>query len=302
MAKTFQFEDFHDRKNLKQNPAQENPNCLACEEMIPDAADGVLSAADQAFFDLHLTGCAACAERFAAARRGAQWLELLRSPRPEPSAALMERILSQTSNQTSNQTREAAPEAAPEHLLTPAYPAALPANVLPFIPRSAPVSRFTRFTRLAMEPRFAMTAAMAFFSIALTLNLTGVRFDQIKAADLKPSSLKRSFFEARASAVRYSDNLRVVRVLESRVDDLRQSNADSYSNDRITPSSSRPAPASEPKPEKKQPKQTPEGSSRRESPLPASPLLNVKFNSTPDRLRLPASSAALSTTKEGGLA
>ena len=206
MAKTLQFDDF---------APQQNPNCAACEELLTDALDGLLSPADQAFFELHLDGCVPCMEKFAQAQRGAAWLELLKTHRPEPSAALMERILAQTTGQVVSSHNEFPAE-------IPAAITPLPANVLPFIPRQAGVSRFTRFTRLAMEPRLAMTAAMAFFSIALTLNLTGVRFDQIHTADLKPSNLKRSYYEAKASAVRYSDNLRVVRVLESRVDDLRQ--------------------------------------------------------------------------------
>jgi hypothetical protein len=284
MAKTLQFDDF---------APQQNPNCAACEELLTDALDGLLSPADQAFFELHLDGCVPCMEKFAQAQRGAAWLELLKTHRPEPSAALMERILAQTTGQVVSSHNEFPAE-------IPAAITPLPTNVLPFIPRQAGVSRFTQFTRLAMEPRLAMTAAMAFFSIALTLNLTGVRFDQIHTADLKPSNLKRSYYEAKASAVRYSDNLRVVRVLESRVDDLRQANAD----DR--PAQSAPSPEPKPQlkqqsvPEKKQ--DIPRGSSRRESPLPGPTLLRSNFTSTPDRLRHNASSAALSFKKEGGLA
>jgi len=71
-----------------------------------------------------------------------------------------------------------------------------------------------------------MTAAMAFFSIALTMNLTGVRLSQLRASDLKPSSILRSCYEAKAKVVRYSDNLRVVYELESRVRDLQRSSDD----------------------------------------------------------------------------
>ncbi len=74
-----------------------------------------------------------------------------------------------------------------------------------------------------LQPRLAMTAAMAFFSIALTMNLTGVRLSQLHASDLKPSSILRSCYEAKARVVRYSDNLRVVYELESRVRDLQRS-------------------------------------------------------------------------------
>jgi hypothetical protein len=77
-----------------------------------------------------------------------------------------------------------------------------------------------------MQPRLAMTAAMAFFSITLTLNLTGIHLSELKASDLSPSNLKHSFYHANASVVRYYDNLRVVYELESRVNELKQSGDD----------------------------------------------------------------------------
>jgi hypothetical protein len=284
MAKTIQFGE---------HGTPQNPHCMACEELLADALDGVLSPGDQAFFDRHIAGCTTCMDSYAQAHRGAAWLSMLKSPRPEPSELLMERILAQTSG-ASNAIFEAAP-------LIPVGAMPLPANVLPFVPRPAAVSRFTRVTRLAMEPRYAMTAAMAFFSIALTLNLMGVRLDQLHAANLKPSNLKRSYYEANASAVRYYDNLRVVRVVEARVDDLRQEREDSAPAQK----QAAPAPASGPDKPKDQPKQEkPQGSSRRESPLPGNRLLNVGSTGVPERLRRDASSAAffsINSRREGGL-
>ena len=67
-----------------------------------------------------------------------------------------------------------------------------------------------------------MTAAMAFFSIALTMNLAGVRLTALHASDLKPSSLRKSFWSASNQAVRYYDNLRVVYELESRVHEMQR--------------------------------------------------------------------------------
>src|SRR5260370_8124889 len=72
--------------------------------MLSDALDGTLSAADQATFDLHLAGCPSCATMLADAQRGAAWMEMLKSPRPEPPPALLERIFAQTSGQTAAQT------------------------------------------------------------------------------------------------------------------------------------------------------------------------------------------------------
>ncbi len=66
-----------------------------------------------------------------------------------------------------------------------------------------------------------MTAAMAFVSIALTLNLTGVRLKNLRASDFTPSGLRRNVVEASASAARNFQNMRVVYQVESRVSELR---------------------------------------------------------------------------------
>jgi hypothetical protein len=283
MAKHIQFDDYG---------TGHNANCVACEELFADALDTLLSPADQLFFDQHLRTCAGCSESFGQAQRGAAWLELLKTSRPEPSANLVERILAETSGAE-------LPLAAPVITGIPA----LPTNVIPFTPR--PVSRLTLFTRLAMEPRLAMTAAMAFFSIALTLNLLGVRLDQIKAANFSPTNLKQTYFQANATAVRYYDNLKVVRVLESRVDDIRQSNA-------IDALPTQPQPEAKPEPQaqpdqKPAPRQeTPHGSSRRESPLPLAPkVLNTRFDFSTEPLRrsiFVASPSSRNLKQEGGLA
>jgi hypothetical protein len=62
------------------------------------------------------------------------------------------------------------------------------------------------------------------------MNLTGVRLSQLRASDLKPSSILRSAYAAKAKVVRYSDNLRVVYELESRVRDLQRSSDDDGSS------------------------------------------------------------------------
>jgi hypothetical protein len=71
-----------------------------------------------------------------------------------------------------------------------------------------------------------MTAAMAFFSIALTLNLSGLKLNQIRMADLRPAAI-RSFMERRIMTasvpiVRYYDHLRYVYEVESRMRELRR--------------------------------------------------------------------------------
>lgn len=238
--------DINQFGSAKPPQAADAEHCARCEAMLADALDGTLSAADQAAFDLHMIGCERCSAMLADAQRGAAWMEMLKSPRPEPSASLLERILAQTSGL-------AAAEAKPHIVLGPtdylrqpqpntilgrptlahvAYPAAFgPAKVLPFRTRVASAFNLRSIGQTLLQPRLAMTAAMAFFSIALTLNLTGVRISDFRLSDLKPSNIMRSAYQAKARVVRYSDNLRVVYELESRVRDLQRSS----DNDNATP-------------------------------------------------------------------
>ena len=88
MANTIQFEG---------KSGNRGAGCLECEANLTDALDGTLSAADQASFDAHIATCATCSQMLDEATRGAAWLEMLKMPRPEPRAALLEKILAQTS-------------------------------------------------------------------------------------------------------------------------------------------------------------------------------------------------------------
>jgi hypothetical protein len=72
----------------------------------------------------------------------------------------------------------------------------------------------------------ALVAAMAFFSISLTLNLMGVKLTSIRASDLEPQAMRRAvtrqYAQANARVVHYYENLRIVYEVESRVHQLRQ--------------------------------------------------------------------------------
>jgi hypothetical protein len=245
-------------------------HCAQCEAMLMDALDGTLSPADRAAFDLHLLSCVTCSAMVADAQRGAAWLEMLKSPRPEPSATLLDRILAQTSGQPSDAATtasSAADKTSPVPFLVP--PNALlgrPAlanvtgatlassKVLPFRSRIAASFNLRTIGHNLLQPRLAMTAAMAFFSFALTLNLTGIKLTALRASDLRPSSIKRSFSEANAHVVRYYDNLRVVYELESRVHDLQRS-SDSDNSTPATPANSNAKPAGNDQQPKSQPSQ-----------------------------------------------
>ncbi|HXC95446.1 MAG TPA: zf-HC2 domain-containing protein [Edaphobacter sp.] len=289
--------DFNQFGSVKPSQGSDPQHCAQCEAMLLDALDGTLSATDQATFDLHMIGCPSCATMLAEAQRGAAWMEMLKSPRPEPPTNLLERILAETSGKAAAEAAAQAPKIVlgptdrlrvqpPTTILgrpaipTMAQPVFTSAKVIPF--RTRVTNGFRSLGQTMLQPRLAMTAAMAFFSIALTLNLTGVRLSDLRASDFKPSSIMRSASQAKASVVRNFDNLRVVYELESRVRDLQRASDDN------SPSTT-PAPQNDPNaqqpgdpnqksaPQKQNQKQTKPnpGSSRRETPSSVQLVLSV---------------------------
>ena len=187
-------------------------DCVVCETMCPDAVDGTLTAAERRSFDRHVAHCPSCAKELEAAQRGAAWLGVLKGHTPEPPAALLAKILAETTG------TEEAPQTAHGPIIV-REPA--PAWALSSVMRKlADVFRIEN-ARATFQPRLAMTTAMAFVSIALTLNLTGVRLKNLRASDFTPSGLRRGVVEASASAARNFQNMRVVYQVESRVSELR---------------------------------------------------------------------------------
>lgn len=178
---------------------------LSCDEweiLLAEDLDGLMPATSRAAFDAHAASCAVCGELREQSRQGQEWLQFL-GAEPEVPAGMVERIVSKTSG------------AAVGPLALNGGPIPVAAHVLPLPVR-----------RVMWDSRMLMTAAMAFFSIALTLNLAGVRLTNLRLSDLTPASLEmnltRQFYGAKGSLVRYYDNLRLVYEVESRVRDLRR--------------------------------------------------------------------------------
>ncbi len=216
MSQFGEFEGFEER------PAA----CAVCATMLPEAVDGMLSEAEQSAFDQHVAGCVECARELAEAKRGAAWLSMLKCQAPEPPAGLLAKILAET---TGAVQQDASTVATP----VPAQPAW---QSLPHPVAAAPHRGFagqwanlrrqwsdlllTQSAQVIFQPRLAMTAAMAFFSIALTLNLTGVRLRDVRASNFTPSALKRTVADMDASATRTFQNNRAVYQVESRLSEL----------------------------------------------------------------------------------
>jgi hypothetical protein len=206
------------------------PNSPACgqwETLLADALDGLLRPEDEATFGAHMAICPACTALFEEARKGYEWLEFL-SVEPEVPEGLLDRILAQTG-----------PGQVEGYGLVPAGSG----NVLP-MPQPWQRPGFMARVRRFAEPRLLMTAAMAFFSIALTLNLTGVRVTSLRLSDLRPTAV-RSFMQRRITMastpiIRYYDHLRFVYEVETRMREFRRSTqGDNDSNQQ--PNQNRPA-------------------------------------------------------------
>ena len=75
------------------------------------------------------------------------------------------------------------------------------------------------------QTRLLMTGAMAFFSLALTLSVSGVKVDHLHDALRAPLTLEmtasRQFYDTKKQVVSFYDNLRLVHEVESTVEDLR---------------------------------------------------------------------------------
>jgi hypothetical protein len=179
---------------------------LKCEEweaLLTDALDGLLPASEATAFGAHSETCANCGDLLAHAKQGQEWLGYLHTE-PEIPAGLIGKILEQTVGAGS-----------------------VP---LPVIAGAGAgvgaVAMATPWRRNFHETRLLMTVAMAFFSIALTLNLVGVKWGNLRLADLKPSqigsTLSRGFYGARSQVVRYYDNMRFFYQLQSRMRELRR--------------------------------------------------------------------------------
>jgi len=207
------------RANIPNSPA-----CGQWETLLVDALDGLLNPEDEVVFSTHMATCAACQAMFEEARRGREWLEFL-APEPEVPAYLLDRILVETGHGKLNLSRLDAGKLA-------VAGGSATGNVLTMPPvwqRPGFAARMRRFA----EPRLMMTAAMAFFSIALTMSMVGSRLN-LRIADLRPTTvrsvLEKRIMTASTPIVRYYDHLRFVYEVESRMRELRRSSESEQQN------------------------------------------------------------------------
>ena len=179
--------------------------CSEFDTLLSDALDGVLTPASQRRFDAHRETCATCGPLFAETSAGMNWLDVL--PEVAPPANLVHNVLAATSMQT------AAALAIPK--------LGWKQRVRTFVTDVA-----TPFRPLIREPRIAMTTAMAIFSIMLSLDVAGVRLNDLRHIDLRPSAIRQSatmkYTEASNRVIHYYYSIRLVYEVESRLQELKR--------------------------------------------------------------------------------
>jgi hypothetical protein len=179
---------------------QHGMQCAEFDALLTDALDGVLNGPKLVRFNTHKSGCTACSEMFAEAEAGMNFLKAL--PELDPPAGFAERVLLATSGITAKAEAET--------------PQSWTDRVRSLVPNFRPV------WQTVMQPRFAMSFGMAFFSITLVLNVAGIRLSSVKTADLRPSAIVRNYYETTGRLVKYYENIRFVYELETRVRALKK--------------------------------------------------------------------------------
>jgi hypothetical protein len=188
--------------------AAENKNGMQCAEfdaLLSQALDQKLTGPTLERFQAHARVCPMCGPLLAEADAGLRWLHQL--VEVEPPANLVESILVATTGIDTVRRHRAPAE-----------------------PQLSWLDRMTGWAgtlvspviAVARQPRFAMSFGMAFFSLSISLSLAGVKLSDVRHADLRPSAIRRSYYETSGKVVKYYENIRFVYEIESRVREFKR--------------------------------------------------------------------------------
>jgi len=189
--------------------AGEHHNGLQCSEfdaLLSDALDQVLTGPKAQAFQDHAKTCPVCGPLLAEAEIGKRWLENL--VEVEPPQHLVHNILAATTGiETFRlQGRSTTPAQVSWYERIAGWAGMVVNPVL----------------AVAKQPRFAMSFGMAFFSLSISLSLAGVKLGQIHPGDLRPSAIKRNYYETSGKVVKYYENIRFVYEMESRLREFKR--------------------------------------------------------------------------------
>jgi hypothetical protein len=191
--------------------AKNSMQCAQFDALLSEALDGNLNEQKLGILQAHSRSCAACGPLMAGAEAGRRWLKSLEAV--EPPAHLLESILVATSGIDSFRLASAAESG---RQISPVGRSWLDSL------REWAAAIMDPVVAVARQPRFVMSFGMAFFSLSISLNLAGVKLSDVRHADLRPSAIKRTYYETSGRVVKYYENIRFVYEIESRVREFKR--------------------------------------------------------------------------------
>jgi len=183
---------------------QNGMQCGEFEALLIEALDETLSGQKLKSFQAHARVCAMCGPLLAEADAGRRWLKSLAEA--EPPANLVNNILLATTGYASKRSAVGAKTEVSWF-----------DNVTAWL---RPV--FTPVVSVWRQPRFAMSFGMAFFSLSVSLSLAGIKVSDLRQLALRPTAIKRTYYETTGRAVKYYENIRFVYEIESRVREFKR--------------------------------------------------------------------------------
>lgn len=190
---------------------EQEHNGMQCSEfdaLLSQAIDGTLSGERLAAFEAHGRVCQLCGPLLQEAEAGHGWLKSLAEV--EPPADLVTNVLLRTSGVVTSRSH------APAGATTVTWMDRL---------RDWAEMIYSPVVAAARQPRFAMSFGMAFFTLSVSLSLAGVRLSDLRHLDLRPSAIRRNYYETSGRVVKYYENIRFVYEIQARVRQFKEATA-----------------------------------------------------------------------------
>jgi Putative zinc-finger len=178
--------------------------CSEFDALLSQAIDGTLAGERLTAFETHASECKTCGPLLQEAEAGRSWLKSL--DEVEPPAELVTNILVRTTGIDTVRLAQG-------RRVTTSW--------MDRVRELAEVVA-SPIVNVARQPRFAMSFGMAFFTLSVGLSLAGVRLSDLRHVDLRPSAIRRNYYETSGRVVKYYENIRFVYEMESRVRQFKQ--------------------------------------------------------------------------------
>src|SRR6266568_6770650 len=180
--------------------------CSEFDALLSQAIDGTLAGEKLTAFEAHGRECQICGPLLQEAEAGRSWLKSLEEI--EPPEDLVMNVLLRTTG-VSTVRLHGGPS------------------------RASWMDRVSEWARViaspvinvARQPRFAMSFSMAFFTLSVTLGLAGVKLSDLRHVDLRPSAIRRNYYETSGRVVKYYENIRFVYEIQARVRQFKEATA-----------------------------------------------------------------------------